>query len=237
VQAADIDLSRLRLSPVEQAVLTILRDNMPHRRGQLLTATGAAAPTVSHALDALISLGLAQRFRHGVYGSMEAKEEEARALPPRMNSTTQHSTFGRVVGLIERVATEGKQQGGYVLTRAGTYLASLIDQYIAPRDQGELRELIAQRMEQKAARLRGVGHESSMTRSFRSILEVVVARGQITTSLIPDQMAVKFENPHSIHLAVKTMEERGYLRRAGKQSRSVVWEATEKGRAEIIKDG
>jgi hypothetical protein len=49
-------------------------------------------------------------------------------------------------------------------------------------------------------------------------------------------MEVKFANPQSINLAVKTMEERGYILRASRTPKGgIIWQATETGLLEAQK--
>ena len=70
-------------------------------------------------------------------------------------------------GLVQRTSKKGKEQRAFTLTRTGEYVASLIDQFIAPPNYPELRERISRRTEQKAERLRAAWHEYSMPLTFR----------------------------------------------------------------------
>ena len=139
-----------------------------------------------------------------------------------------------IIGLIQRSkADRNKKQGAFRLTRTGEYVASVIDRYIAPPTEQELLDKIERRVQLKAEKLREAwGHSSEfpLVQTQRAILKVLVSEHQICTQLIPEKMEVKFENPRSINLAMKTMEERGYIVRVGERSRNgVIWQATEKG--------
>jgi repressor of nif and glnA expression len=82
--------------------------------------------------------------------------------------------------------------------------------------------------------LRATNAEFELAPTHRAILEVIVDAGVTATQSIPAKMAIQFANPRSINLAVKTMEERGLIRREGKHARNgILWTTTEKGLSEL----
>jgi DNA-binding MarR family transcriptional regulator len=425
----------------QATIIAALKDNRPHRKSEIIDAVQGKRPSaVTNALDTLVAAGQARRFRHGIYGSMLCSEVEAAALPPRLNKTTNDSTFGQVVRtvkespstmvqlrqqfgvsrqrieqilskaerlkLVQRVEAESGERGQYIylapdakineimgrkpifvesrkkllsamsagklyyatelaaflerstnttflkealaglakwglvytmeigvkmfcgvtpagvthedydlaapkanpvdfiaeigeiksiflqalrvlggsartieltyaigedifesvgyssgqvmqrlelsglvqrtkrkgeqvphsLTKTGQYVASLVDQFIPPPAAAELRARIARRMEEKAEKLRGREWDGgySLPPTYRAILAVVTDAGEIATPGIPEKMAVRFVNPRSINLAMKTLEERGYVKRVRKHPRDGnVWSVTEKGLQEM----
>jgi DNA-binding MarR family transcriptional regulator len=144
-------------------------------------------------------------------------------------------------GLVQRAegAKNSKKHGAFRLTRTGEYVASVIDRYLAPRTERELKERIDRRLYLKAEKLRGVWGNSvdTLAPTHRAILKVIASEEQIPTQLIPEKMEVKFANPRSINLAVKTMEERGYIIRVRRTSKSgIIWQATESGELALKSD-
>jgi DNA-binding MarR family transcriptional regulator/DNA-binding PadR family transcriptional regulator len=425
-----------KISNLQQKILGILSDNVPHRKYEIVEAIGdqGHAGETTKALDVLVTAGLARRFKHGIYGSPQASEVVALALPPRMNKSTADTTYGKVVrmikehpvtavqirekfevsrqrveqilskaeerGQIRRVETSGergqylylsadaalseimertpelsesrrrllssmapgelyyatgltafldkpntsqlkswilglakwglvyhftvgvkmfcgitplgiaypdydssiakatpvafvselgeiksrflqamkllggtaktieltyalgeeifgdagyssgqvmqrlqksglvehasakkhKEHRAYRLTRTGEYVASVVDRFLPPPSRQLLKQRIEERLQLKSEKLRGVWGGYSLPPTYRAILTVIVEEKQILTQSIPSKMGVKFANPKSISLAVKSMEERGYIFRSNNPSKSgIVWQATEKG--------
>jgi DNA-binding HxlR family transcriptional regulator len=134
-------------------------------------------------------------------------------------------------GLVEHAsATKHKEHRAYRLTRTGEYVASVVDRFLPPPSLQLLKQRIEERLQLKSEKLRGVWGGYSLPPTYRAILTVIVEEKQILTQSIPSKMGVKFANPKSINLAVKSMEERGYIFRSNRPSKSgIVWQATEKG--------
>jgi len=140
-------------------------------------------------------------------------------------------------GLVERIsAKDQKGYGAFKLTRTGEYVASVIDRFLPPPSLSHLQERIETRLQLKSEKLRRLWGRYSLPASYRAILKVIVNEGQASTSSIPSKMEVKFANPQSINLAVKTMEERGYILRASRTPKGgIIWQATETGLLEAQK--
>jgi predicted transcriptional regulator len=140
-------------------------------------------------------------------------------------------------GLVERISARGqKGYRAFRLTRTGEYVASVIDRFLPPPSLGHLQERIDARLQLKSEKLRSLWGGYSLPPTYRAILKVIVTEGQASTSSIPGKMHVKFANPRSINLAVKTMEERGYISRASRTPKNgIIWQATETGLLEAQK--
>jgi hypothetical protein len=91
-----------KLSSIQQMILGVLSDNAPHRKFEVVEAMDHKGPStaITKALGVLVASGLAKRFKHGIYGSPQADERVASALPPRMNKSAAHTTYGKVIGMI-----------------------------------------------------------------------------------------------------------------------------------------
>jgi hypothetical protein len=139
--------------------------------------------------------------------------------------------------LVERAsAKHQKGHGAFKLTRTGEYVASVIDKFLTPPSLKHLQDRIEQRLQLKSEKLRNLWGSYLLPPTYKAILKVIVDEGQALTSSIPSKMDVKFTNPRSINLAVKTMEERGYITRTSRTPRNVIlWQATEIGLLEAQK--
>jgi hypothetical protein len=133
--------------------------------------------------------------------------------------------------LVERASAKSqKGQGAFKLTRTREYVASVIDKFLPPPSLKHLQGRIEERVRLKSEKLSIVWRDYSLPPTYKSILKVIVEEGAASTSSIPGKMAVKFANPRSIHLAVKTMEDRGYISRTSRTPRNgILWQATEMG--------
>jgi predicted transcriptional regulator len=138
--------------------------------------------------------------------------------------------------LVRRLPRKGSEQPRYSLTKTGEYVSSIVDQFLPPTSVDHLKASVRQRVAQKAELFRRPS-DYRIPPTYRAILDVLVEFGAISTQHIPEKMKVQFANPKSINLALKTMEDRGLVKRVGRNKRlGIVWAATDLGKSALSDD-
>ena len=118
--AAEISIARYdekqvsrRPGKIHDAILSILKDDKPHRRRDIIEAAcsrGLSYTGVNNALARMVAAGEIVCFRHGLYGSLRTSLASAAVVPPRINRLKEKSSFTRVVELIQ-----GRPQTAFIL--------------------------------------------------------------------------------------------------------------------------
>jgi DNA-binding MarR family transcriptional regulator len=122
-------------------------------------------------------------------------------------------------GIIENIQTEKGRRPIYRLTSdEGEFIAGIVARGRTPPSVDTLRELIAYGHQARSEKLRltgqkGNGPIGSATQA--SIVRALHNYGQLSTTQIVDKMEVKFTNSRSVHLALRTLNERCVIRRVG----------------------
>ena len=140
-----------------------------------------------------------------------------------------------MAGIIEEAEAEEGRHPKYRLTDNGHFIAGILcrSRSLVPEDN--LRRMIADRHREKSEQLRSIGiganYQAQVARPTQeSIIYVLRNFGRLCTKEILDKMETKFSNPHSIHLTLRTLMERGVIRRAGTgQNNTAFWELAHSG--------
>ena len=97
------DQSESSLSKTQKAVMSILADDKPHWRRDIIEAAcanGFSYTGVNKAMVRLTNAGQIICFRHGLYGSLKTNPEVATAFPSRANKLKEQTSLSQVVQLI-----------------------------------------------------------------------------------------------------------------------------------------
>jgi predicted transcriptional regulator len=132
-------------------------------------------------------------------------------------------------GIIENTETEKGRRPIYRLTAdKGEFIAGIVARGRTPPSLDTLREMIAQGHRARSERMRLIGQKGNglvASPTQASIVRALSNHGQLSTAQIIDKMDVKFINPRSIHLALRTLNGRSVIRRVGVgRHKSNVWE-------------
>jgi len=108
--ADELNITRTRqgrsgaaLSKIQKAIVSILADDRPHWRRDIVQAAvekGFSYAGVNKALVQLTSTGEIVCFERGLYGSPRASADAASDFPPRKNQLRNKSSFEKVIELI-----------------------------------------------------------------------------------------------------------------------------------------
>jgi DNA-binding MarR family transcriptional regulator len=95
--------SNAGLSKIQRAIVSILGDDEPHWRRDIVDAArakGFSYTGVNKALVRLTNAGQILCFKHGLYGSLKTNAEAAAAFPARKNRLSEKTSFQEVIELI-----------------------------------------------------------------------------------------------------------------------------------------
>jgi hypothetical protein len=99
-------------------------------------------------------------------------------------------------GLAEKNEREEHQQSTWSLTKLGTIVSSLVDQFWSPPDPNEAEARMRVRFEERAARLRGIS-DQELVPTNRAIFLVIAEAGVVATQSIPTDLSPFFHPPMS----------------------------------------
>jgi predicted transcriptional regulator len=139
-------------------------------------------------------------------------------------------------GIIENIETEKGRRPVYRLTaKNGEFIAAIIARGRTPPSPDTLREMMGSGHRARVEKLQVIGRKGNSpitSPTQESIVRALRNHGRLSTAQIVEKMDVKFANPRSIHLALRSLNARAVVRRVGVgRHRSNEWELEQAPRA------
>jgi len=120
-------------------------------------------------------------------------------------------------GIIEKAEAEDGRHPLYSLTGKGRFISGILARVNSPPSIAQLRRIIAERHREKSELMQSLGLKKVNSElpigspTQAAIVRALGEAGPLTTTQIALKMDTKFKNPRSVHLALRTLKERGVI--------------------------
>ena len=188
---------------IEEAIKSILEDDMPHRRRDIIEAIrsrGLSYRGVDQALGRLVAAGEIVCFKHGLYGSLRTSVASATALPPRINKLKKASSFTRVVELIQN-----QPQTAVVLREKVQVSRQRMEQILKKAESRNLIRRVPTEFGEKG-RYAYISETAAISEIENRKSTLLERRKQLLSSMAPDtlysarQLAAHFDVPITLQI-------------------------------------